>query len=174
MRTEPFSSWFTFQDNAVFGCQIAVRAWGDRSLRYAIEKYRLSLELDSFTPHSASPRSGQVFVGQYAEYRYHVSAATAVLVAFCHRGTGPRNQIELQYLKILLLKRMRSLWTAHEPVKKAFYSRRLPMSVRVLSYLLLPHCASSLNYEIHCLASNGNRSFAGAYWVFGLLGLHVS
>ena len=30
MRTEPFSSWFTFQDNAVYGCQIAVRAWGAR------------------------------------------------------------------------------------------------------------------------------------------------
>jgi hypothetical protein len=77
-----FRDRFTFQENALWGCRVAVAAWPNQSLRYAIEKYRLSLELDSFTPHSASPRSGQAFLNHYPEYSYHVRAATALILGF--------------------------------------------------------------------------------------------
>lgn len=82
MSQEPFCNNFTFQENALFGSRVALASWAEPSLKYAIEKYKLSLELDSFTPHSASPRYGQVFLNQHPEYSYHVKAATAVLVAF--------------------------------------------------------------------------------------------
>ena len=82
MRGKPFCNWFTFQENTIYGCKVAIAAWAEPSLRYAIEKYRFSLELDSFTPHSASPGSGQVFLNQFPDYSYHVHAATALLVAF--------------------------------------------------------------------------------------------
>jgi hypothetical protein len=82
MKGKPFCERFSFQENTVYGCKIAIAAWAEQSLRYAIEKYRLSLGLDSITPNSAAPRRGQVFLNQYPDYSYHVSAATALLVAF--------------------------------------------------------------------------------------------
>lgn len=82
MRGEPFCNWFTFQENALYGCKVAVAAWADPALRYAIEKYMLSLDLDSITPHSASPRHGQIFHNKFTEYSYHVGAATTVFLAY--------------------------------------------------------------------------------------------
>lgn len=82
LRGDPFTHWFSLQQDALYGCRVAERAWGDQSLMYAIEKYRLSLRLDSFTPHSAAPRHGQVFATQYPELSYHVNAGFAVVAAF--------------------------------------------------------------------------------------------
>lgn len=82
VRSIPFLSWFTAQENVNFAIAVAQNSWQDVSLRYAIEKYRMSLELDSFTPHSASPAFGQVFRNVHPEYSYHVKAATALVVAF--------------------------------------------------------------------------------------------
>ena len=82
MCRKPFCDFFTFQENAYYGSQIAIKGWKEASMRYAIEKYRLSLELDSFTPQSASPNHGQIFLNQYPEYSYHVKAATAFLLAY--------------------------------------------------------------------------------------------
>ena len=47
-----------------------------------MHKWRLSLDLDSFTPHSASPRRGQIFPTHYPDDTYHVKAAFAVIAAF--------------------------------------------------------------------------------------------
>lgn len=58
------------------------RCWNDKSLIYCIEKYRFSIELDSFTPHSASPIHGQVFSIADRGYSYHVKAAYAFVSAY--------------------------------------------------------------------------------------------
>jgi hypothetical protein len=73
---------FTFHEGAVYACHIADRAWGDLVAVYAIQKYKLSLSLDSFTPHSANPRHGQVFENARDDYLYHVNAGYAILAAY--------------------------------------------------------------------------------------------
>jgi hypothetical protein len=82
MKTPPFSTRFRLQDNILYACNVAINAWQDLPLQYAIEKYYLSISLDSFTPHSASPNYGQVFSNQYSENSHRVRAATAIVLAF--------------------------------------------------------------------------------------------
>ncbi|MEW5597008.1 hypothetical protein ABGT24_26670 [Peribacillus frigoritolerans] len=69
-------------ESMLFACLVAARSWKNKNLIYSIEKYRFSLQLDSFTPHSASPIHGQVFSVEDREYSYHVSAAYAFLSAY--------------------------------------------------------------------------------------------
>lgn len=64
------------------GVRAAKAAWGDMGAIYALHKFRFSLNLDSFTPHSADPRYGEVFGSKYEEPRQHVSAAFAVVAAY--------------------------------------------------------------------------------------------
>lgn len=73
-------SWIC--DNMIFACLVAKRAWENQNLIYCIEKYRFSLQLDSFSPHSASPRHGQVFSIADRGYSYHVTAGYAFLSAY--------------------------------------------------------------------------------------------
>jgi hypothetical protein len=82
LTSSPMAGEFTHQRNAAFGADVARRAWGDDSLIYGIEKYRLSLHLDWFTPHSAAPRYGQVFGNDRPEYSYHAQAAYAIVIAY--------------------------------------------------------------------------------------------
>ena len=93
---EPISPWkfelgaslpgawqpFAHYDNLSFGCVVAAKAFGNRSLMYAIEKYRHSIYLDSFTPHSANPKFGQIFANARDDFSYHVRAANAITVAY--------------------------------------------------------------------------------------------
>lgn len=79
---KPFSKWFKSTETALYGSSVACSAWGDSRKCYAIEKYRLSLSLDSFTPHSAAPVYGKVFETAFPEYSYHVDAGFAALSAF--------------------------------------------------------------------------------------------
>lgn len=72
----------SINESMLFSCLVAARSWKNKNLIYSIEKYRFSLELDSFTPHSASPRHGQVFSVENRGYSYHVSAAYAFLSAY--------------------------------------------------------------------------------------------
>jgi hypothetical protein len=81
-KTEPFRSRFRQYDGAAYGCHAAAASWKESALIYALEKYRFSLELDSFTPHSAHPRYGRVFPQRYREETYHVAAAFAIVAAF--------------------------------------------------------------------------------------------
>ncbi|CDO04297.1 hypothetical protein BN988_02851 [Oceanobacillus picturae] len=69
-------------ENMVFACLVAIRAWESQNLIYCIEKYRFSLQLDSFSPHSASPKHGQVFFIGERGHSYHVTAAYAFLSAY--------------------------------------------------------------------------------------------
>jgi hypothetical protein len=83
LLTSPgLSQRFTWQRNLALRVEAAKRAWNDTNLIYGIEKYRLSLHLDWFTPHSAAPHHGQIFNNEYPEYSYHTRAAYAIVVAY--------------------------------------------------------------------------------------------
>ena len=77
-----YSRMFHFFPDFSFGAVVWSKAHNDTSLLYGLEKYRLSLNLDSFTPHSASPRHRQVFENYDAQYVYHTHAAFAIIAAF--------------------------------------------------------------------------------------------
>jgi hypothetical protein len=82
LRTHGLTETFVRYDLSAFGFLAATRAFGEVSLAYALEKYRLSLDLDWFTPHSASPRYGQAFRSHYLERCHQVDAGFAIVVAF--------------------------------------------------------------------------------------------
>jgi hypothetical protein len=73
---------FTSFPEFSFGTLVWAKARSDRSLLYALEKYRLSLSLDSFTLNSVDPRNGQVFANYDAQFSYHTTAAFATIAAF--------------------------------------------------------------------------------------------
>jgi hypothetical protein len=78
----PWCEFFSHSDNSAVGCRIAKAAWANTKFIYAIEKLKLSWRLDWFTPHSASPRHGQIFDNLHSEFGYHTDAAFAILAAF--------------------------------------------------------------------------------------------
>jgi hypothetical protein len=86
LNYQPFVQWFRFYEAVHYGCLAAARAWNTPELIYAIEKYKLSLSLDSFTPHSSHPRHGRVFGNERDDFAYHTSAAFAILAAFAACG----------------------------------------------------------------------------------------
>lgn len=69
-------------NNVAFGCLIAEKVIKDNQLVYAIEKYKTSIELTSFNPHSADPRYGQIFDNYDIRREYHTKAAFAIISAF--------------------------------------------------------------------------------------------
>ena len=69
-------------ENAAFGCLVAEKTIKDNQLVYAIEKYKTSIGLASFNPHSANPRYGQVFDNYDIKREYHTKAAFAIISAF--------------------------------------------------------------------------------------------
>lgn len=79
---ENFVSQFQHYTSVAFGCQVATKAWANLSFIYAVEKYKCSLKLDWFTPHSSAPIYGQIFHNEYPDYAYHVRAAFAVVTGF--------------------------------------------------------------------------------------------
>lgn len=82
LQGDPFCGCFQFAENGYLGCRIAQAAWAESKFVYAIEKLKLSWRLDWFTPHSASPRHGQVFDNEHPEYHYQTDAAFAIIAAF--------------------------------------------------------------------------------------------
>lgn len=54
----------------------------DKECCYALEKYKLSLELHSFSPHSADPIYGQVFDHYDFKKQTHTRSAFAIISAF--------------------------------------------------------------------------------------------
>jgi hypothetical protein len=81
-KTEFFFKSFTRNEYLYPGVLFLLNSWRDNTLLYAIEKYQVSIELDSFTPHSANPVYGQKFDNFDPSYRYHVVASYAVNCAF--------------------------------------------------------------------------------------------
>ncbi|QKV17695.1 hypothetical protein [Oricola thermophila] len=61
---------------------LAVGAWPDKSLVYAIHKLSKSLEMESVTAWSIEPRFGQVFEKHSALYSDHVNTSAAINLAF--------------------------------------------------------------------------------------------
>jgi hypothetical protein len=69
-------------ESAAFGCQVLEKIFNKKDEAYALEKYKVSLELLSFTPRSADPRYGQVFDHYSNQKRNHTRAAFAIITAF--------------------------------------------------------------------------------------------
>lgn len=66
----------------LLGCLVALNSWDDMELIYSVEKYRFSIELDHFTPHSSDPIYGQKFYNFTPSYRSHVNSGYAVFIAY--------------------------------------------------------------------------------------------
>lgn len=81
-RKPPFRNRFRKLENLDFGCIITQSLYKDRQAIYAIEKYKTSLELASFRPHSIDPRYGQYFEHYDIKRQFHTKAAIAIISAF--------------------------------------------------------------------------------------------
>ncbi len=79
---QAFHSSFKRFNHVGYGCYVLNKSYGDDSIQYAIEKYKLSLEINSMTPHSANPKYGQMFDHYNVDKRYHTSGAFAIIAAF--------------------------------------------------------------------------------------------
>lgn len=69
-------------ENIGFGCKLLEKIIHDKECCYALEKYKLSLELHSFSPHSADPIYGQVFDHYDFKKQTHTRSAFAIISAF--------------------------------------------------------------------------------------------
>lgn len=81
-RNKIFHEFFKQIPNVGFGCRVLKEAYGNIELQYAIEKFKLSLKINSMTPHSANPKYGQVFEHYNMDKGYHTSGAFAITAAF--------------------------------------------------------------------------------------------
>lgn len=79
---EAFKGYYKRIQNVGYGCYILKEAFGNIDLQYGIEKYKLSLEINSMTPHSAHPKYGQMFDHYKFNKSYHTSGAFAIIAAF--------------------------------------------------------------------------------------------
>jgi hypothetical protein len=73
---------FTRNEYLYIGVLILIKGWKNTSILYSIEKFAISLGLDSISPHSANPIYGKVFDNFDTSYHYHVIASYAVICAF--------------------------------------------------------------------------------------------
>ncbi len=79
---ENFVSQFQDYTSVAFGCQVATKTWANLAFICAVEKYKHSLKLDSFTPRSSAPIYGRIFPNEYPDYAYHVRAVFAIVAGF--------------------------------------------------------------------------------------------
>ncbi|WP_289037769.1 hypothetical protein [uncultured Zobellia sp.] len=79
---QSFKNNFKRLENLGFGCQLANVIINEKKSIYALEKYKVSLELSSFTPHSANPIYGQVFKNYDVRHQNHTRSAFAIISAF--------------------------------------------------------------------------------------------
>ncbi len=81
-----FEDWYSQRfykpEDFTFGVLVWTVAKNNPTLLYALEKYKLSLALESITPHSAQPKYGQIVSNYRAEYSYHTRASFAIISAF--------------------------------------------------------------------------------------------
>lgn len=68
-------------DNLILACLIASFS-SNSNLEYALEKYKFSLNLDHFTPHSAHPYHGKMFYTDVREKSNHVNTIYSFLSAY--------------------------------------------------------------------------------------------
>lgn len=79
---EIFHNSFKRIQNIGYGCYILKKVYNNTNLQYAIEKYKLSLEINSMTPNSAKPKYGKIFEHYTPDKRYHTRGAFAIISAF--------------------------------------------------------------------------------------------
>lgn len=72
----------SMNEQALFGCLVALYSWKQEELVYCVEKFRFSISLDYFTPHSSHPRYGMMFSNSPTNYRRHVTAGYALFTAY--------------------------------------------------------------------------------------------
>ncbi|OAB39055.1 hypothetical protein PMSD_03745 [Paenibacillus macquariensis subsp. defensor] len=72
----------SINERGLLGCLIALHSWKHEELIYSIEKFRFSISLDYFTPHSSHPRYGMMFSNSPTIYRSHVTASYALFTAY--------------------------------------------------------------------------------------------
>ncbi|MDZ7714786.1 MAG: hypothetical protein U5J95_01100 [Balneolaceae bacterium] len=77
-----FRNYFKQVDFIGYGCRVLNDAYGNAELQYAIEKFKLSLKINSMTPGSANPKYGQMFEYYDVDKSYHTSGAFAITAAF--------------------------------------------------------------------------------------------
>lgn len=75
-----FISYGRYKD-VLFALHVANKAWDCNKFIFAIEKWKLSLEIHSFTPHSANPRYGEIFKNENINSE-HVKKAYAINCCF--------------------------------------------------------------------------------------------
>jgi hypothetical protein len=76
------TKYFQKIENVGFGCQVLEKIINNKECSYALEKYKVSLELYSFSPHSADPMYGQVFDHYTYKKQTHTRSAFAIISAF--------------------------------------------------------------------------------------------
>jgi hypothetical protein len=81
-KDEYFRRYYKKVDSAGYGCRVLKEAYDIAEFQYAIEKFKLSLKINSMTPHSANPKYGQMFEHYDLDKSYHTSGAFAITAAF--------------------------------------------------------------------------------------------
>ncbi len=81
-QTTGFFEWFSFKEERPVAVALAVGAWPDRRIVYAVHKLSQSYEIEAITPWSAHPRYGQIFEKHSGEFADHVRTSVAINLAF--------------------------------------------------------------------------------------------
>jgi hypothetical protein len=79
---DTFSNNLRKINNLGFGCFVTQNIFTEQKAVYSIEKYKISLELASFNPHSIDPKYGQYFELFDIKRQFHTRAAFAIIAAF--------------------------------------------------------------------------------------------
>jgi len=82
LDSQPFWSQFTYENRLNVGLFTLNASRGRRNWRYALEKYRFSLELDCITAHSTHPKYGQIFENITSIARSQVNQLAAITSAY--------------------------------------------------------------------------------------------
>ena len=81
-QTTGFFEVFSFKSERPVAVAMAVSAWSDRRIVYAIHKLSQSYETEAITPWSTHPGHGQIFEKQSGEFSDHVRTSIAINLAF--------------------------------------------------------------------------------------------
>jgi hypothetical protein len=81
-QTTGFFELFSFNMERLVAVAMAVNAWPDTRIVYAVHKLSISYETEAITPWSAHPRYGQIFEKHSGEFSDHVRSSIAVNLAF--------------------------------------------------------------------------------------------
>jgi hypothetical protein len=69
-------------DNIGFGCQVLEKIINNKEFSYALEKYKVSLDLFSLNPFSIDPKYGQMFNHYDLKKQTHTRSSFAIIAAF--------------------------------------------------------------------------------------------